>query len=110
MYAISFMLVLVTVSLLLSPVAENTKDSLPVILGMGIPFMVLLLILIVVVAIILIRKRLQFIQSGVRICLHAVISRLGIQRISTSVHATSVWVSCIHVHPFSVRVYLRTAF
>ena len=53
-------------SLPLSPVAEDTQDTLPIILGMGVPFVVLLLIVIVVVAIVLIRKRPQPIEYGVR--------------------------------------------
>ena len=60
----------VTPSLLLFLVAKDTQDTLPIILGIAAPLMVLLLIAIVVVAIVLIRKKLQVIASHVRMRLH----------------------------------------
>ena len=51
------------------PTAEDIQDTLPIIVGMGVPLMVLLLIAIVAVAIVLMRKRLQIIASSVRTCL-----------------------------------------
>ena len=70
------------------PTAEDTQDTLAIIVGMSVPLMVLLLIAIVAVAIVLMRKRLQLIASSVRDICRA---PAGALQISVCVCIYDIW-------------------